>query len=350
MKVQVGILGATGLLGQHYMSLLRNHPWFEVTFIGGSRSCLYEEAVEGRWHLQEPMPEGYVVSHIDDIKAAREKCAFVFSALPTDLAGIYDEKYAAAGIPVLSNASLHRPIEDIPVLIAEVNAHHLEVIKQQQKNRGWDRGFIVTKPNCAIQAFTLPLAPLEKHFGLAKLHITTLQAISGAGLSGLSSLSIHDNVIPFIAGEEEKIETEPLKIFGSLDFGKIKPHESMIIASHVNRVPVLNGHLACISVSFLSKPSREEILEAWSSFKPLNLPSAPQQPIVYRDEPARPQTRLDRDVNFGMSVVVGRLRPCPLLDFRFVGLSNNAVRGGAGGGVLNAELMLEKGILPHGPA
>lgn len=350
MKVPVGILGATGLLGQYYMALLRDHPWFEVTFIGGSKACSYTEAVEGRWHMQEAIPQGYYVNLIDDVETARKKCAFVFSALPTELAAIYDEKYAAAGLPVLSNASLHRPKEDIPVLIAEVNAQHLDVIHQQQKNRGWSRGFIVTKPNCAIQAFTLPLAPLQKQFGLLKLHITTLQAISGAGLAGLTSLSIHDNVIPFIAGEEEKVESEPLKIFGTFREGKISPNQSITIAAHVNRVPVLNGHLACVSVSFAKKPTQQDILDAWSSFRPLDLPSAPKQPIVYREEPARPQTRLDRDAGAGMGVVVGRLRPCPLLNFRFVGLSNNAVRGGAGGGILNAELMLEKGILPRGPA
>lgn len=350
MKIPVGLLGATGLLGQHYVALLARHPWFELTFLGGSKECPYEEAVADRWHLADLLPKGLHVSPLSAIEKAKKSCSFVFSALPNEQAEIFEERYASSGLPVLSNASYGRKVADIPMLIPEINAHHLEVIAAQKKKRSWDRGFIVTKPNCAIQSFMIPLAPLHARFGIQKLHITTLQAISGAGIGGLSSMTIHDNVIPYIAGEEKKVENEPLKIFGTVKEGKIEPAAGMTIASAVNRVPVLNGHLACLSIGFTSQPTAEEIVEAWSTFSPLpSLPSAPKYPIVYRHEPARPQARLDCDAGNGMGITVGRLRSCPLLDFRFVGLCHNAVRGGAGGGILTAELLVSRGYIDGTP-
>lgn len=343
MKIPVGILGATGLIGQHYMHLLQKHPWFEIAFLGASTEGSYDERVQGKWHLPHPVPQGFSVFHIDDIEKAKRSCRFVFSALPNELAKECELAYAQAGLPVISNASVHRFSPDVPVIIPEVNPEHLEVIESQKKRRGW-KGFIVAKPNCSLQSFVLPLAPLHQKFQIEKIAVTTLQAMSGAGQSGLPSHTIHDNVIPYIGGEEEKAEKEPLKIWGSLKEGEIVLENTLAITAHCNRVPVLDGHLACVSVAFKMKPSMEEILACWELFlPPFNLPSSPLRPILYRNEIDRPQPRLDRHGGEGMSVSVGRLRPCPLFDYRFTGLSHNAVRGGAGGGILIAELLTSQG-------
>lgn len=348
-KIAVGILGATGLIGQHYIHLLQEHPWFEVTFLGGSQEGPYEKRVEGKWHLAAPIPPSLFVHSVEDIEKAKEKCHFVFSALPNEQALIYETAYAAAGLPVISNASFHRNDSDVPLLIPEVNGAHIEILDKQRKNRGWKKGFIVAKPNCSIQSYVLPLAPLHQAFRVRKIFVTTLQAMSGAGHTGLPSHSIQDNIIPFIRGEEEKSESEPLKIWGKVKGEAIIPTNEMTITAHCNRVPVLDGHLACVSVQFETKPSEEDIREAWHHFHaPFSSPLSSSSPILYRPEIDRPQTRLDREVGRGMCVSVGRLRPCSLLDYRFVGLSHNAVRGGAGGGILNAEFLYLKGYLSHG--
>lgn len=354
-KLNVGILGATGMVGQNYISLLDGHPWFEVTHLVASPSSAgkkYYEAVAGRWHMRSDIPKNtgnLKVYSISDVESARKKCDFVFSALDSEIAKEWEEKYAEAGIPVVSNASAHRHTPDVPMIIPEINPQHLEIIQAQQKNRKWKNGFIVVKPNCSLQSYLAPLFALHNKFRIKKAVITTMQAVSGAGHPGVSSLDITDNIIPYIGGEEEKSEKEPKKILGKIEENKIAYDNSFEISAHCNRVPVIDGHMACVSVEFERKPSKEEILDAWKNFKglpqELKLPFAPKNPIIYREENNRPQTRLDRDNDKGMAVTVGRLRECNVLQWRFVGLSHNIVRGAAGGGILNAELLKAKGYL-----
>ena len=354
-KLNVGILGGTGMVGQQYLRLLENHPWFNVTWFAASERSAgktYYEAVKGRWHMQSDIPKAQreiIVKKITDIEDCKKNCSFVFSALDSGIAKEFEEKYAEAGIPVVSNASTHRHTKDVPMIIPEINPEHTDIIQIQQKNRGWEKGFIAVKPNCSLQSYMTPLFALHKKFGVEKVIITTMQAISGAGHPGVSSFDIIDNVVPFIGGEEEKSEREPLKIFGKIEGNEIKPTEEISISAHCNRVPVIDGHMACVSVKFKKKPSKEEILETWRTFKSYpqenNLPFAPENPIIYREEDNRPQTRLDRDVDKGMAVTVGRLRECNVFDYRFVGLSHNTIRGAAGGGILNAELLVSKKIL-----
>lgn len=318
MKIPVGILGATGVIGQHYVSLLHNHPWFELACLAASKSAdSYEEAVRGKWHQSRPIPKDYRLCTLEEFVS----CPVVFSALPNELAARIEPPLAEAGSWVISSASCHRKTS--PIVIPEINPHHITGSR------------LITKPNCAIQSFLLPLAPLHKIAGIRSLSVTTLQAISGAGNNGLASSAIHDNVIPYIEGEEEKLESEPLKILEA----------KFPISAHCNRVPVLHGHMACVSVSFHKQLTREEILSAWACPSHLELPSAPRFPVIYHDAPERPQTRLDRDADCGMSVAVGRLRPCPLFDWRFASLSHNTIRGGAGGGVLIAEYLKKKDLI-----
>lgn len=355
LKIHAGILGATGMVGQQYIRLLENHPWFTVTFVAASERSsgkTYAEAVQGRWFMLEEIPSGVRnirVSAVDAIEQAKASCSFVFSALDTENAKIYEEQYAAAGIPVISNAGVHRMTSDVPMIIPEINAEHINIISAQQKKRNWNRGFIAVKPNCSIQSYLTPLYALHKKFKIKTVFVTTMQAVSGAGYPGVASLDILDNVIPYITGEEEKTENEPLKILGSIENNEIVPCKDIKITAHCNRVPVIDGHMACVSVGFETKPKREEILEAWKTFRSdpqeLKLPSAPTHPIIYRDEPNRPQPRLDKNTGKGMTTVVGRLRECNILDWRFVGLSHNTIRGAAGGGVLNAELLVAKQII-----
>lgn len=354
-KIPVGILGATGVVGQQYLQLLANHPWFEVSFLASSEQSAgkaYHEAVSGRWHMDTPIPEEFLnlpVHSIDEIQLAKNLCCFVFSAISSDAAKIYEERYAEKGISVISNAAYHRQTIDVPVLIPEVNPDHAHIIPLQQKNRHWSKGFIVAKPNCSLQSYMIPLAPLHPHFKVKRLFITTFQATSGAGYPGVPSLDILDNVIPYIAGEEEKSEQEPLKIWGHIEGSKIAPASHIVISAHCNRVPVLHGHLACVSVQFENKPHKEEILQAWKDFQGapqrLKLPTASDFPIIYRSELDRPQPRQDRNNGKGMSVTVGRLRECPLFDYRFTALSHNTIRGAAGGGILNAEFLMKQGYL-----
>jgi aspartate-semialdehyde dehydrogenase len=345
-KLRVGILGATGMVGQHYVRLLQNHPWFEVSYLAASREWKsYREALGEKECCSAAMP----VHSIDEIEATSAACDFVFSALGTDAALEYERQYAAAGLPVVSNASAHRLDPDVPVLIGEVNPEHLAMIPKQQKNRGWEKGFIVVKPNCSLQSYLFPLFPLHRAFEIKRLIVTTMQAVSGAGYPGVASLDILDNIIPYIGGEEEKSETEPLKILGRMEQGRFVHAAGIEISAHCNRVPVADGHTACVSVEFVQKPSREEILRLWREFRgapqELQLPSAPLRPIVYREEKDRPQPKLDRNAENGMAITVGRLRDCPVLDYRFVALSHNALRGAARGGILNAELLLRQNYL-----
>lgn len=354
-KVPVGILGATGMVGQQYLQLLANHPWFDVCFLASSELSAgkpYHEAVSGRWHMNTPIPERILnmpVYRMDEIKQAKKSCRFVFSAINNDAAKTYEEFYASHGIPVISNASYNRGFADVPVLIPEINADHAHIIPIQQSNRNWSKGFIVVKPNCSLQSYMLPLAPLHQQFKVTRLLVTTLQAVSGAGHPGVSSFEILDNVIPYIANEEEKSEQEPLKIWGHIQDKGILSANNIAISAHCNRVPVMDGHLACVSVQFEQKPNKDEILDLWRHFQgipqQLELPSAPKYPIIYREESDRPQPRQDRDAGNGMSVSVGRLRDCHLFDYRFVALSHNTIRGAAGGGILNAELLIHQGYL-----
>lgn len=364
-KIPVGVLGATGMVGQQYISLLDNHPWFEVCYAAASpRSAgkKYSQAVAGRWQLaKSPAPhvDKIMVEDANDVSRAvaankKGKCAFVFSALEMgkEETRALEEEYAAAGIPVISNASAHRWTEDVPVLIAEINPHHTDIISLQRKARGWKKGFIAVKPNCSIQSYMLPLhALVQAGYLVKRLVVTTMQAVSGAGYPGVPSLDMIDNLVPYIGGEEEKSENEPLKIFGTILNGKIQNAVMPKISACCNRVPVTDGHTACVSLEFgMKKPSsNEEIIKIWTSFKGLpqekKFPMAPKQPIIYRGEDNRPQPRKDRDADKGMAVTIGRLRPCNVFDIRFTALSHNTVRGAAGGGILNAELLKHKGYL-----
>ncbi|MDL2229369.1 aspartate-semialdehyde dehydrogenase [Treponema sp. OttesenSCG-928-L16] len=363
-KIPVGVLGATGMVGQQYLSLLADHPWFEVSYAAASpRSAgkTYEEAVAGRWHLSKSYKAEtgkLIVEDANDVSAAvnaarKGNCAFVFSALEMgkDETRALEEAYAAAGIPVFSNASAHRWTADVPMLIAEVNPHHTDIIPIQRKLRGWDKGFIAVKPNCSIQSYMTPLwALIQAGYEVKRMFVSTMQAVSGAGYPGVASLDILDNVVPYIGGEEEKSEQEPLKILGSVSGSSIESAAFPRISAHCNRVPVVDGHSACISLEFgTKKPSIDEIKHIWNSFTALpqqeNFPMAPEHPIIVREEADRPQTRKDRDADKAMAVSVGRIRPCALFDIRFVGLSHNTVRGAAGGGILNAELLRHKGYI-----
>jgi aspartate-semialdehyde dehydrogenase len=369
-KIPVGILGATGMVGQMYISLLCDHPWFEVAYVAASPRSAgkpYGEAVAGRWHAEREGKEdldaarcigGLIVEDANDVSKAaaankQGRCAFVFSALEMGKEEIraLEEKYAAAGIPVVSNASANRWAEDIPMLIAEVNPGHADIIPFQRKRRGWDNGFIAVKPNCSIQSYMTPLwALIEAGYETKRLLVTTLQAVSGAGYPGVPSWDVIDNIIPFIGGEEEKSEQEPLKILGSINGGVFVNAPEPRISAHCNRVPVTNGHIACVSLEFgEKKPSLEEVKKIWTAFRALpqneKFPMAPEQAIVLREEADRPQPRKDRDTGKGMAVTVGRVRPCNVFDLRFTALSHNTVRGAAGGGILNAELLKYKGYL-----
>ena len=354
-KLRIGVLGATGMVGQNYISLLENHPWFTVNYLAASERSAgknYREAVAGRWYMLKDIPkevESLMVYSIDQLDKAAKNCDFVFSALDTGVAKEYEEKYAEADIPVVSNASSHRHTSDVPMLIAEINPHHTDIIPVQQKNRGWKKGFIVVKPNCSLQSYMTPLFALHREFTVLRAIITTMQAVSGAGHPGVSSYDIIDNIIPYIKGEEEKSEREPNKILGTIEGNRFKYYEGLKISTHCNRVPVIDGHMACVSLEFKKKPSDSQIREIWNTFRALpqemDLPFAPKQPIIYREEADRPQTRLDRDADKGMAVTCGRLRECHVFDYRFVALSHNTIRGAAGGGILNAELLVKQGYL-----
>lgn len=358
-KTKVGVIGATGMVGQNYIRLLDGHPWFEVTHVAASAASAgktYEHAVSGRWLMDKEIPErvrDLVVKEASDIDSALRECAFVFSAVSLDKAAIrrLEDAYARAGLPVVSNNSAHRGTEDVPVFIPEINPHHAEVIAIQQRKRGWESGFIAVKPNCSVQSYMAPIHALRAAgFRVSTAVVTMLQGVSGAGYPGNASLDLIDNILPLIPGEEEKSELEPQKIFGRVGAAGIEPDESIRISAHCTRVPVVDGHTACVSLAFEGPaPPLDEIAAVWKGYRglpqELRLPFAPARPIIVREEADRPQPRRDRNADKGMAVSVGRLRSCNVLDIRFVGLSHNTVRGAAGGGILNAELLKATGYL-----
>ena len=357
-KYRVGIIGATGMVGQRFISLLSDHPWFEINALaasGRSAGKPYAEAVAGRWAFSWPIPEkvkGMPVMDAADVEGVSKKCDFVFCAVAMDKAATraLEESYAKTETPVVSNNSACRLLPDVPMLIPEINADHARIIAAQKKRLGTERGFIAVKPNCSIQSYVPALTPLLD-FGPKAVSVCTYQAISGAGKTFERWPEILDNVIPYIGGEEEKSEQEPLKIWGHLseDGSEIVKATLPVISAQCLRVPVSDGHMAAVSVSFERKPTREEMLERWASFRTLpqelGLPSAPTPFLKYFEEPDRPQTRLDRDFERGMGVTIGRLRTDSLFDYRFVCLSHNTLRGAAGGGVLSAELLCAQGYI-----
>jgi aspartate-semialdehyde dehydrogenase len=358
-KIKVGVIGATGMVGQNYLRLLSRHPWFEVEYLAASSQSAgkkYAEAVAGRWHMNEDIPEKYrdiVVEDANKVTKAIGKCRLIFSAVEMDKKAILslEEEYAARGFAVVSNNSAHRSTEDVPLMVPEINHSHLDIIPQQQKKRGWKQGLLVVKPNCSIQSYMLPIYALIKAgYPIDSMIAATLQAVSGAGYPGPASIDMIDNVLPNLASEEEKSEVEPAKILGRVEGGRIVSDASIKISTHCNRVAVSDGHIACVSLKFAGKkPGINEIISVWRNFtslpQELKLPSAPVPPIIYRDEPDRPQPRTDRDAGNGMAITVGRLRPCNVFDIRFVGLHHNTVRGAAGGAILTAELLVAKGLV-----
>lgn len=349
-KWRVGVLGATGIVGQRLVKLLGGHPWFELTEVAASeRSSGRAYAEAARWHLETPIPEAARDLVVKDVEPVLD-CDFVFSALDSSVAGPVEENFARAGYPVVSNSRNHRMDTDVPLLIPEVNAAHLDAIPLQQKNRGYDTGFIVTNPNCSTAGLVLVLKPLADAFGLEKIFVVTLQAISGAGYPGVASMDIQSNVIPFISGEEEKMEAEPQKLLGNWD-GTRFVGAGLGISAQCNRVPVLDGHLECVSVGLKKIASLAEVREALSSFEVdaelAALPSAVRHPVVVVDEEDRPQPRRDIGAGNGMAAVVGRIRECPLHDVKLTLLSHNLVRGAAGAALLNAELLAARGFLKH---
>ncbi len=347
-KINVGILGATGMVGQRFIQLLEGHPWFQITELAASERSAgkdYQDSVGDRWKLETPIPDRIKGLPVKECKPGLT-CRIVFSALDADVAGPIEEEFARAGYVVSSNSRNHRMDTDVPLLIPEVNADHLEAAAQQKQKYGAN-GYIVTNPNCSTIGLVLGIAPLHQNFTVKKIMVTTLQALSGAGYPGVAALDIMDNVIPFIGGEEGKMESEPLKILGTFDGHRFIPAPIKVSAS-CNRVNVKDGHLECVSVELGKKPSAAEMIAAWESFQPLahyNLPSSPARPVVYLHNEKRPQPRFDRDTGKGMSCCVGRLRECQVLDYKFVLLSHNTIRGAAGAAILNAELLYVKGLL-----
>jgi aspartate-semialdehyde dehydrogenase len=352
-KIAVGVIGATGMVGQNYVRLLDLHPWFEVTYVAASlRSAnqRYQDAVAGRWLMADPIPEPVsqlIVGDANQVSQAIGQCRLIFSAIDMDKAAVaaLELEYAAQGFAVVSNNSAHRLTPDVPMIIPEINPHHLEIIPAQRRNRDWDQGLIVVKSNCSIQSYMAPVYALIKAgFHVNRIILTTLQALSGAGYPGPAAIDLVDNIIPYIGGEEEKSEIEPLKILGRVEENAIVNATGIDIAAHCNRVPVTDGHTACVSLEFKgAKPDLKEIINIWQHFsgvpQELNLPSAPKKPIIIKTEPNRPQPRKDRDLDKAMAVTVGRLRPCNVFDIRFIGLHHNTIRGAAGGAILTAELL-----------
>lgn len=347
-KLSVGILGATGTVGQMIINLLEKHPWFEVTEVAASEQTAgksYEEAMYTRWSVTHEVPESVKDLKIKECKP-NLNCDIVLSALDSSVAFEIEKNFAAAGYPVSSNAMNHRMDPDVPLLIPEVNYGHIELINTQRKVRDW-KGFIITNPNCSTIQLCLALKPILDYVGIEKMMVTTMQALSGAGYPGIPSLDALDNVIPLIKNEEEKIETEPLKIFGSISNGKILP-KTMAISAQCNRVPVKNGHMESVSIKLSKSSEISDIINLFNNFNPLigmNLPSAPKKPIIYLTQENRPQPKLDINLENGMAAVVGRLRKCNILDYKFTVFGNNLIRGAAGGTILNAELLKYKGYI-----
>ena len=355
-KLKVGILGATGMVGQRFISLLENHPWFEVVTVAASpRSAgkTYEEAVGGRWKMQTSMPEKVkklVVMNVNEVEKVASGVDFVFSAVDMTKEEIrqIEDAYAKTETPVVSNNSAHRWTPDVPMVVPEINAEHFAVIEHQRKRLGTERGFVAVKPNCSIQSYA-PVLTAWKEYEPYEVVATTYQAISGAGKTFKDWPEMEGNIIPYIGGEEEKSEKEPLRLWGTIKNGEIVPAKSPVITCQCIRVPVLNGHTAAVFVKFRKKPSKEELIEKLNAFRGLpqemNLPSAPKQFIRYLEEDNRPQVTLDVDYENGMGVTVGRLREDTVYDYKFVGLSHNTVRGAAGGAILCAEALKALGYI-----
>ena len=355
-KLRVGILGATGMVGQRFISLLENHPWYEVVAVAASpRSAgkTYEEAVGGRWKMTTPMPEGVkklMVMNVNEVEKVASEVDFVFSAVDMTKEEIraIEDAYAKTETPVVSSNSAHRWTPDVPMVVPEINPEHFEVIEHQKKRLGTTRGFVAVKPNCSIQSYA-PVLTAWKEFEPTEVIATTYQAISGAGKTFKDWPEMEGNIIPYIGGEEEKSEQEPLRIWGKVEDGVIVKAESPVITTQCIRVPILNGHTAAVFVKFAKKPTKEELIEKLKSFsglpQKLNLPSAPKQFIQYLEEDNRPQVALDVDYERGMGVSVGRLREDTVYDYKFVGLSHNTIRGAAGGSILCAELLTAKGYI-----
>lgn len=354
MKKRVGIVGATGMVGQRFLTLLEDHPYFEVTVLAASSRSAgqrYEDAVGSRWKMGTPIPEKYkdmIIIDAQDISRIKDLVDFIFCAVDMKKEDIraLEESYAKAEIPVVSNNSAHRMTPDVPMVIPEINPEHLQIIDSQKKRLGTKRGFIAVKPNCSIQSYVPMLTPLLR-FEPYEIVATTYQAISGAGKTFSDWPEMVDNIIPYIGGEEEKSEQEPLKVWGKIKNGEIVKNTDISITTQCIRVPVSDGHTAAVFVKFRKKPTKEDILNAWHSFsgepQALALPHAPKQFITYFEEDNRPQAKLDRDIYGGMGVCAGRLRKDSVYDYKFVGLSHNTLRGAAGGAVLIAELLYKKG-------
>lgn len=355
-KLKVGILGGTGMVGQRFISLLENHPWFEVTTIAASpRSAgkSYEEAVGDRWKMDTPMPEAVkkiIVMDVNEVEKVASQVDFVFSAVDMTKEEIkkIEEEYAKTETPVVSNNSAHRWTPDVPMMVPEINPEHAEVIEFQKKRLGTTRGFVAVKPNCSIQSYA-PALTAWKEFEPTQVVATTYQAISGAGKTFKDWPEMLGNIIPYIGGEEEKSEKEPLRIWGKIENGVIVPAASPVITCQCIRVPVLNGHTAAVFVNFNKKPTKEQLIEKLVSFggepQRLGLPSAPKQFIQYLEDDNRPQVSMDVDYENGMGISVGRLREDSIYDYKFIGLSHNTVRGAAGGAILCAELLKAKGYI-----
>ena len=355
-KLRCAVIGATGMVGQRFLTLLENHPYFTVTGVVASPRTAgktYEEAVSGRWKMSAPIPEdvkSMVIINSENIDEVKAIADFVFCAVDMNKEDTkkLEEAYARAELPVISNNSANRWTSDVPMVIPEINPEHLAVIADQRKRLGTKRGFIAVKPNCSIQSYVPMLTPLLK-YGIKEVAVTTYQAISGAGKNFDTWPEMIDNVIPYIGGEEEKSEKEPLKIWGKVRAGEIAAAAEPVITAQCIRVPVTDGHTAAVFVKFENTPTKEQILEDWNSYQGLpqmlELPSAPEKFITYFEEDNRPQIKIDRDIYKGMGITAGRLRPDTIFDYKFVGMSHNTLRGAAGGAVLIAELLFRQGYL-----
>ncbi|MCK5084391.1 MAG: aspartate-semialdehyde dehydrogenase [Candidatus Pacebacteria bacterium] len=359
-KYKVGILGATGMVGQNYIKLLEDHPWFDISYLAASPRTAgekYGREMKDKWQMDVAMPENVlniVLEDVGNVEKIKGKCDLVFSSFgmnSDEKIRDCENKYAKFGLPVVSSSSANRHTKDVPMIVPEVNSGHLEMIKIQKKNHLWDKGFIVTKPNCSLQSYIIPVYALMKAgYEVKKMIVTTLQAVSGGGYPGIASLDMIDNVVPYIGGEEEKSETEPLKVLGKIENGNYKNFDDLKISAHCNRVPVADGHLACVSMLFgKNKPNKSEIINIWRDFRPdiqgLNLPFAPSPTIIYKEEENRPQPKKDRQEGNGMAITIGRLRECNVFDHKFTCLSHNTIRGAAGGGILLAELLAKKRLI-----
>lgn len=342
-KVPVAVLGATGSVGQRFIELLANHPWFSIRAIAASEKSVGKRYVNAvNWLSSTPIPK-HVAQMVVQPCLPNVDCPLIFSAMDSSVAGEIEADFAREGYMVVTNARNHRMEADVPLLVPEINPEHLQVLNQA----GRYKGKIVANPNCSTIGLVLALKPLDR-FGIEQVHVVTMQAVSGAGYPGVASLDMIDNLIPYISGEEEKMESESLKILGLYDGNQFISHP-LKISAQCNRVPVSDGHTECVSIKFKQKPTRDEIIEAWRSFtseaQALQLPSAPIQPLHYFEEKNCPQPKMHRNLDKGMAVSIGRLRPCPLFDFKFTLLSHNTIRGAAGGAILNGEILLKKGFI-----